>query len=124
MKFLSRAIATSVTEGRRVADAVSPPVSRSLKALDDVMQKETERSAMIFISRPKIEGAIHCECESFLYPERVRTRLHFQMFHSTINAGEKGGPDRPGLDQVNDHQQTHFCSCRVDFIKYNQTIYP
>ena len=62
--------------------------SRSLKALDDVMQKETERSAdTVFISRPKIEGAIQFQNVTFSYPGQDRPALSNVSF--TISAGEK-----------------------------------
>ncbi|MDD3035206.1 MAG: type I secretion system permease/ATPase, partial [Bacteroidales bacterium] len=62
--------------------------SRSLKALDDVMQKETERSAdTIFISRPKIEGSVQFQNVTFSYPGQDRPALSNVSF--SISAGEK-----------------------------------
>ena len=62
--------------------------SRSLKALDDVMQKETERSAdTIFISRPKIEGAVQFQNVTFFYPGQDKPALSNVSFN--IGAGEK-----------------------------------
>ena len=62
--------------------------SRSLKALDDVMQKETERSAdTIFISRPKIAGAVQFQNVTFFYPGQDKPALSNVSFN--IGAGEK-----------------------------------
>lgn len=89
-------IATSMLSSRAIAPVGRAAAllmqyhsaSRSLKALDDVMQKETERSAdTIFISRPKIEGAIQFQNVTFSYPGQDKTALSNVSF--TINAGEK-----------------------------------
>ncbi len=62
--------------------------SRSLKALDDIMEKETEHPAdTIFISRPKIQGAIQFQNVTFTYPGQENPAILDVSF--TINAGEK-----------------------------------
>lgn len=62
--------------------------SRSLKALDDIMEKETERDEeTTFVSRPKINGDIDIENLTFTYPGQDKPALENINLH--IRAGEK-----------------------------------
>lgn len=77
--------------------------SRSLKALDEIMQKETERPAgSVFISTPRIRGSVQFRGVSFTYPGQESTALSDVSF--TIGASEKVallGPIGSGKTTVN-----------------------
>ncbi len=62
--------------------------SRSLAALDDIMNKETEHDGgAAFLSRPDIAGGIEFKNVGFTYPAQERPALSALNF--TIGAGEK-----------------------------------
>lgn len=61
--------------------------SRSLSALDDIMNKETEHEeGVTFLSRPDIAGGIHFRDVGFAYPEQERPALSALNF--TVKPGE------------------------------------
>lgn len=62
--------------------------SRSLSALDDIMNKETEHGdSATFLSRPDIAGGIEFKDLCFSYPEQERRALSALNF--TVRPGEK-----------------------------------
>ena len=77
--------------------------SRSLNALDDIMQKETERPAdSVFISTPEIRGSIQFRGVTFTDPGQESPALSEVSF--AVNAGEKIallGPIGSGKTTVN-----------------------
>jgi len=62
--------------------------SRSLAALDDIMQKETEHpNDVVFISHPEIRGEIEFQNVTFNYPEQEKPALSGVSF--SLKQGEK-----------------------------------